>query len=55
MTPAVIIRYILKSPFGGDGWIPSVDNVEDVVGGHIYIGTLLILGGVWHIFTKPFA
>jgi photosystem II CP43 chlorophyll apoprotein len=55
LTPAVIIRYILKSPFGGDGWIPSVDNVEDVIGGHIYIGTLLILGGVWHIFTKPFA
>jgi hypothetical protein len=45
----------LKSPFGGDGWIVSVDNIEDVIGGHIWIGTLEILGGVWHIFTKPWA
>ena len=41
--------------FGGDGWIMSVDNMEDVIGGHIWIGTTLIIGGFWHIFTKPFA
>ncbi len=29
--------------------------MEDVIGGHIWIGTILILGGVWHILTKPFA
>jgi hypothetical protein len=45
----------LKSPFGGDGWIVSVDNMEDIVGGHIWIGTLEIFGGIWHIFTKPWA
>merc|ERR1711937_1048535 len=55
LAPAVIFGYILKSPFGGDGWIVSVDNIEDIIGGHIWIGTLEILGGIWHIFTKPWA
>jgi hypothetical protein len=27
--------------------------MEDIIGGHIWIGTLEILGGVWHILTKP--
>ena len=55
LAPAVIFGYLLKSPFGGDGWIVSVDNIEDIIGGHLWIGILEILGGVWHIFTKPWA
>ncbi|KAF8740839.1 hypothetical protein HU200_013721 [Digitaria exilis] len=39
-----IFGYLLKSPFGGEGWIVSVDDLEDIIGGH-----------VWHILTKPFA
>jgi photosystem II CP43 chlorophyll apoprotein len=54
LNPAVIFGYLLKSPFGGDGWIVSVDNLEDVVGGHIWIGLICISGGIWHILTKPF-
>jgi photosystem II CP43 chlorophyll apoprotein len=49
----VIFGYLLKSPFGGDGWICSVDNMEDIIGGHIWIGSLCIFGGIWHIFTTP--
>ena len=45
--------HILISPFGGDGWIVRVDNLEDVVGGHIYVAILCVFGGLWHIFTNP--
>merc|ERR1719237_182146 len=55
LAPGVIFGYVLKSPFGGDGSIASVDNLEDVVGGHIWIGSIEILGGIFHIVTKPFA
>ena len=50
ISPAVIFGYLLKSPFGGDGWIVSVDNMEDIIGGHIWIGTLLIFSEVFGIF-----
>ncbi|OKH23551.1 PsbB/PsbC family photosystem II protein [Hydrococcus rivularis NIES-593] len=33
----------------------AVDNLEDVVGGHIWVGLLCMLGGFWHIATKPLA
>ena len=38
---AIIFEYLLKSPFGGDGWIVSVDNME----GAIRILKLLLSGG----------
>jgi photosystem II CP43 chlorophyll apoprotein len=55
LNPATIFGYLLKSPFGGDGWIVSVNNMEDVIGGHIWVGFICIAGGIWHILTKPFA
>ena len=27
--------------------------MEDIIGGHIWIGSLCIFGGIWHIFTTP--
>ncbi len=55
LNPIVIFGYVFRSPFGGDGWVVSVNNMEDLVGGHVWVGVLCITGGIWHIFTKPFA
>jgi photosystem II CP43 chlorophyll apoprotein len=54
LNPAVIFGYLVGSPFGGDGWIVGVNNMEDIIGGHIWIGLICIGGGIWHILTKPF-
>jgi photosystem II CP43 chlorophyll apoprotein len=54
LNPATIFGYLAGSPFGGDGWIIGVNNMEDIIGGHIWIGLICIAGGIWHILTKPF-
>jgi len=55
LNPVVIFNYVLRSPFGGDGWIVGINNMEDLVGGHIWVAVLCIAGGIWHIVTKPFS
>jgi len=55
LNPIVIFGYVFRSPFGGDGWVVSVNNMEDIIGGHIWVGVLCLTGSFWHIFTKPFA
>jgi len=54
LNPAAIFGYLIDSPFGGEGWVIGVDNMEDIIGGHIWVGLICIAGGVWHILTKPF-
>ncbi len=55
LNPLTIFGYLFG--FTPEGWslqgLAAVDNLEDVVGGHIWIGALCILGGIWHINTAP--
>ncbi len=52
LDPAVILGYLFGR--GGQYWLASVDSLEDVVGGHICIGFMCVLGGLWHIASQPF-
>ncbi|MEI6429451.1 MAG: photosystem II reaction center protein CP43 [Pseudanabaena sp. ELA607] len=55
VNPAIIFgKYVLGSPFGGEGNIVGVGSLEDVIGGHIWVGFICVSGGIWHIITKPF-
>ena len=54
LNPVKIFGYLTASPFGGEGWIVGVNNMEDIIGGHIWVGLICISGGIWHILTKPF-
>jgi photosystem II CP43 chlorophyll apoprotein len=47
------LRYLARAPFGSNGSIISVDNMEDLLAGHYWVGTLSLIGGVFHILTKP--
>lgn len=51
LNPATIFGYLLGTE--GRFWLASVDRLEDVVGGHIWVGAMCLLGGLWHIRTAP--
>ncbi|WP_316432603.1 chlorophyll a/b binding light-harvesting protein [Leptolyngbya sp. NK1-12] len=57
LNPLRIFGYLVG--ITPSGWtlkgMAAVNNLEDVVGGHIWIGLICILGGIWHILTQPTA
>lgn len=56
LEPTRIFGYLFG--FSPQGWtltgMASVNNLEDVIGGHVWVAILCIGGGVFHIVTKPF-
>jgi photosystem II CP43 chlorophyll apoprotein len=52
VNPATIFGYLFGAQ--GKAGMAAVDNLEDLVGGHLWVGSLCILGGFWHLATKPF-
>jgi photosystem II CP43 chlorophyll apoprotein len=56
LAPEIIFGYLVGMKDGSLNLlgIASVDNLEDVIGGHIWVGAILIAGGVWHIIVQPF-
>jgi photosystem II CP43 chlorophyll apoprotein len=53
LDPVKIFGYLVGTQ--GKFWIASVNNLEDVVGGHIWVGVMCIAGGIWHLLTQPSA
>ena len=37
VNPYVLSRYLARAPFG-QGWIISIDNMEDLLAGHYWVG-----------------
>ncbi|WP_446877063.1 chlorophyll a/b binding light-harvesting protein [Phormidesmis sp. 146-33] len=53
LNPVTIFGYLFGT-HGSEG-MAAVDNLEDLMGGHIWVGGMLIAGGLFHILTQPFA
>ncbi len=57
LDPVRIFGYLLG--FSPNGWtltgMASVNNLEDVIGGHVWVALLCIAGGIFHIVSKPLA
>jgi photosystem II CP43 chlorophyll apoprotein len=56
LNPVTIFGYLfgLKDGVWNPLGMAAVDNLGDVIGGHIWVGVACIAGGAWHIVKEPF-
>ena len=56
LNPFTIFGYLFGLVNGN--WnslgMAAVSNLEDVIGGHIWVGVMCLAGGAWHITKEPF-
>ena len=51
LNPLVIIGYLLG--LNSPDWIAGVSSLEDIVGGHVWVSGLCLVGSFWHRVTSP--
>ena len=49
-----VAKYLVRAPFGNEGWIININNLEDLLGGHLWVGVILLVGGIFHVNSIPF-
>jgi photosystem II CP43 chlorophyll apoprotein len=55
LNPVTIFSYLggLNHGIWTSLGMASVSSLEDIIGGHIWIGVILLIGGAWHILVAP--
>lgn len=46
LIPSVIFGYLLKPSYAGKGWTFSLENLIDIICGHMWFGFIPISGGI---------
>ena len=47
LNPYSVAKYLVHAPFRNEGWIVSINNLEDLLGGHLWVGAILPCW--WHL------
>ena len=38
LSPIILFEYLLKLPLGDEWWIVSLNDLEDIIGGYVWLG-----------------
>ena len=54
LNPYSVAKYLVHAPFENKGWIISINNLEDLLGGHLWVGAICLVGGIFHVNSRLF-